>query len=290
MTDPADKFVWPPGRATLPAPRGAIASTRQAIRPRRPAGWLRSALLDIERTWLGLETPPLADRLRESGWRPDDVAAYCRRCGETVGPNEADDTGCSLCRGQELPWSRLVRLGEFRDLLREMVLEVKFTRWRRLGNDLGRLLGSRLIEVMDADGVSAHRSVLVPIPMSARRRIARGIDHAGVMARGISAETGIPVVRALWRKHGPSQTRIPGTQRRVNVEGRVLWKEGVDISGFHVILVDDVATTRATLGAACRAVMSARKALGDSGKGVVWGAVIGVTPGKRLGGGDVKRR
>jgi len=235
-------------------------------------------LLDFERTWLGLTTPPLTDRMAEANWYPDAPHCYCRRCGSTVGPHDADDTGCSVCRGKRMEWNRMVRVGVFEGMLREMILEVKFTRWRRLGHELGGLLGASLVEALEAEGVALNRAVLVPVPMSARRRISRGIDHAAVIARGVSAATGLQIVQGLEREHRPAQASLPASARRANIAGAISARNGIDWGGGVVVVVDDVTTTRATMAAACRAV---RKALGDRQEGVdrgVWGGVLGVTP------------
>lgn len=235
-------------------------------------------MLDIERTWFGLDTPPMKVRVAEAGWAPDEAAAYCRRCGATVGMHEADDTGCGLCRGKKLPWERMVRLGPFTGVLREMILEVKFSRWRRLGDDLGRLLGESLTSILEVEGLAADRTILVPVPISMRRRISRGIDHATVIARGVSAASGLPMARLLQRKHGPAQSRLPASKRAGNVAGVISLREGPDLRDVNVIVIDDVTTTRATLIAACRAVQNGRKAMGDRGEGRILTAVLGVTP------------
>lgn len=284
MEQHRERFVWPPVQTDadaeaasisrpLPQPRVPVRSTASAPGFRTRA---RAAILEIERAWLGLETPPLKDRMADEGWSPDPVDAYCRRCGSTVGLHEADDTGCSHCRGVNLPWDRIVRLGPYAGVLRRMVLEVKFTRWRRLGHDLGLMLGRSLLEVMEAEKRSLDRVILVPIPVSTRRRLARGIDHALVIARGVAAELKVPVVRALSRKHGPSQARVPGRLRARNVEGVI--RPRIDVSGWDVILIDDVTTTRATLRAGCRGLRSGCKSLGDRDEGAIWTAVLGVTP------------
>lgn len=278
MADGADKFVWPPGKSGLPRVHpppgsGSTVHTKAGLKKRLGAAWL-----EIERTWLGLETPPMMTRMMEAGWAPDGPTAYCRRCGATVGMHESDDTGCSHCRGRKFPWERMVRLGEFSGLLREMVLEVKFTRWRRLGDDLGRLLGEALGPVLEAEQLRNDRTVLVPVPISTPRRLRRGIDHAEVIARGAGAVLGVPVVQALRRKHGPALSRLPASRRRANIAGAFSARAGVDLRDVDVIVLDDVTTSRATLTGACRALEGGRKGLGEKAEGRILTAVLGVTP------------
>ena len=242
-----------------------------------------SSLLQIERTWLGLIAPPLPVRMAEAGWAPDGWTEYCQRCGQTAGPHDADDTGCSTCRKHRLPWERLVRLGEFEGLLREMVLEVKFQRWRRLGDDLGRLLGRAVGESLDRSNIPRSMATVVPVASTWRRRTFRGIDHALVIARGVAAGLGAPMLPALSRLHRPSQTSLPRSDRVANVSGsfRLRPMFGYSLAGRTVVLVDDVTTTRATLRAAAKAVGQGLKTTGANsaeGETRIWASVLAVTP------------
>jgi predicted amidophosphoribosyltransferase len=271
------KFVWPPRSPVEVATAEPDADAEVAAAPvTAPAlsGW-RAALREIERVWLGLAVPPLAERLADAGWSPDDPSAYCARCGRTIGPHEADGSGCSVCRPRRLPWDRIVRLGPYRGELRRIVHEIKFTRWRRLGDDIGRLLGRELRERLEAAGIEPASVLLVPVPTSWRRRIARGIDHPLVIARGVAAEVGAEIAPLLERTHRPAQTSLPAGRRRENVEGSIRRRRGIQAPAGHLVVVDDVTTTRATLRGACRALRDAQP---GSGPCTIWGAVLAVTP------------
>lgn len=294
------KFVWPPTRAVEVAARG-VRATGDAGELKRalPTGdplasrvweaeapipsW-RSALREIERVWMGLASPPLAERMAETGWMADEAHDYCGRCGRTVGAHEADGSGCSRCRGRALAWERLVRLGEYRGLLRDVVHEVKFTRWRNVGDQIGRMLGRELASRLDASGIRREEAAIVPVPTSWLRRMHRGIDHALVIARGVAAESGAELRPALARSHRPSQTSVPSSQRLANVKGSIRSRDGVGLDGRVLIVVDDVTTTRATLAAACAALSRASRAGGVGGGEAVgtpariWAAVVAVTP------------
>lgn len=213
-----------------------------------------------------------------SGWSPDDRGVYCWRCGRTIGPSESDDRGCPRCRAEDLPWERLVRLGSFEGLIRDMVHEVKFTRWRRLGHDLGVLVGRAVAGEMARVGVDPSRAIVVPVPMSTWRRLTRGIDHTQTIARGVAQVLGTRVVRAMSRRHRPTQWSVPASRRHANVATSFRSLEGTLPDASLIVLVDDVTTTRSTLRAACNTLRKGPRSQKSSEIGRIWTAVIGVTP------------
>ncbi|MFA6043572.1 MAG: hypothetical protein WC718_01185 [Phycisphaerales bacterium] len=257
-----------PKRLGGAAARGASLD----VSPVQPSWWGQ-----VERAWLGLTKPPLAERAALCGWRADAPGEACVRCASSVGVFEADEGGCPACRERRLPWARFVRLGEYDGLLQRVVCETKFTAWRRLGRDIGRLLGAQLADALERAGVEASRAMIVPVPTTFWRRMQRGIDHTWCIARGVRDVTGVEIVRGLTRANVASQASLPKTRRMANVRG-TMRARGVDFSGRTVIVLDDVRTTGATMLEACRALQRGEKTRRPR---EVWGAVAAVTPDDR---------
>ncbi|MGE3106990.1 MAG: hypothetical protein AB7O77_01415 [Phycisphaerales bacterium] len=317
-------FQWPPRRAsdaailpvngdTAPIPpiRKSASAAPEVLqnadsRPTQapPAASLSrehagaSILRDIEHTWLDLLVPPLPDRLRLLGWEPEPRLAYCHRCGQSVGPHEAADDGCRHCRGQRRPWSNLIRVSEYSPPFSDIVHEIKFSKWRRLARDAGRLLGTIIASELQMGGpaLDPYRKKLplvIPMPMSFRRRMLRGIDHSAAIVRGVRQTLPCEVVRALGRRHRPSQLAVAPHRRATNVAGTMWLRiDPARLTGRLVIIVDDVTTTGATLRAACRAIhegLKKPKRIANSGsfhakslenpgnRGCIWAAVLTVT-------------
>ena len=252
-------FAWPPlgteNAATEPtAASVAIEPSGQRLRP-------IEVFREFESTFMGVATASFEQRAAETGWLADDADAYCARCGHTVGPHEYSEAdGCSRCESKRLPWDRAVRLGAYEDLLRDAILETKFTRWRHVGEQLGRRLGASLASALAAKGHTPADAVLIPVPSSTRRRLVRGIDHTLVIARGVKRATGIEIQRSLSARFGPTQVGTPSSRRDRNVSDRFGLKRGVDVSGRVAVLVDDVRTTGATLRTAAKALAAAHPA------------------------------
>lgn len=268
------QFAWPPKAvagqpsgttSAQPALAAAAATKTQSLGTHGGGSWWSTLWSQFEREWLGLRVEGIAERLAQAGWQADEASVYCPRCGNSTGPFEADAvSGCSHCKAIKWPWERLVRLGRYEGLLRRLILETKFTAWRRVGRDLGVRLGASLGHELEDAGVRGRTVWLVPVAMAWPRRLARGIDHATVLARGVREgleQTGntniVVLIQALGRRHRPTQVGTPASERWPNVRDS-MWVRPRVMPGLSkadvVVLIDDIKTTGATLRAASRAI------------------------------------
>ena len=101
--------------------------------------------------------------------------------------------------------------------------------------------------------------IIVPVPISWGRKLKRGYNQSHMIASGISHATGIPInTKALKRtRFDKSQTRLSKTERMDNVDGAFQLKRPEDIQGKHILLVDDIITTGATITACAKELMKA---------------------------------
>lgn len=100
--------------------------------------------------------------------------------------------------------------------------------------------------------------LILPVPMHFWKQAMRGFNQAAEIARGISAVTGLPVSDnlVLPRRHA-TQTRRNASQRMANAKGRFSVVYPHELEGRHVLIVDDVITTGATILACADAVREA---------------------------------
>ncbi len=98
------------------------------------------------------------------------------------------------------------------------------------------------------------------MPLHPSKLAERGYNQSDYLARGLSQALGIPVIDALksTRAHG-SQTRRSATDRWLNAQHTYALRQAKasQIENKHILLVDDVVTTGATLEACTRALLTA---------------------------------
>ena len=113
--------------------------------------------------------------------------------------------------------------------------------------------GYELAHIAASELAQAHSplcdvDVLVPVPLHPAKKRQRGYNQAEWIARGLAAVWGTPIdTRSLVRtRNNSTQTRLAPNERWENTRG-IFRLARPDLAGKHVLLIDDVITTGATL-------------------------------------------
>jgi len=105
-----------------------------------------------------------------------------------------------------------------------------------------------------------ERTALVPVPLATERARERGYNQSALLARALAPVWACPVWEDVLVRvvHTESQTRLTPGERLRNVAGAFRTAHGTAraLRGAHVVLVDDVVTTAATLNACAAALIS----------------------------------
>ncbi len=176
----------------------------------------------------------------------------CPLCGGSL------DTPLELCREcvqERRPWTTAVCAFPYHGPAGDWLRALKY------GGQLAFVppLAREMASAWNAYGQPRMEpQLVVPIPLHWRRIRERGFNQAGVLAKALAKQLGIPYGEVLCRPHSTGhQARLKGESRRRNLRGAFRVRPGKDIRGLRILVVDDVFTTGTTLTEACRTLLAA---------------------------------
>lgn len=129
--------------------------------------------------------------------------------------------------------------------VRQLLYELKYYGNKQVGEVMGRLMAAELLSSRFFEGID----VIVPVPLHRRRERWRGYNQSYCLAKGLSAVTGIPVQANIMirDRNTETQTHKGQYERWENVQNLFHCSRPQDLEHKHILLVDDVLTTGATL-------------------------------------------
>lgn len=127
-------------------------------------------------------------------------------------------------------------------------------KWR-FAHTLGLWYGSEL----KASGLYDDIDVIVPVPLHAVKLLKRGYNQSRYLAEGMAEAMGIAVdARSVVRvRNNPSQAKRKANERWHNVDDLFAVRHPERLSNKHILVVDDVLTSGATLYACLSAIHTA---------------------------------
>ena len=189
--------------------------------------------------------------------------ALCAACAAELPRNKASCALCALplgvavsccarCLKKRLLITRIVAPFQYAHPIDSLVLRFK----KRGDLACGSLLAALFAQEFATAYIDQMPQALVPVPLHDARLRVRGFDQARLLAQAMGKATARPIMTGLLR------TRDTGSQGGLSATARVRNVAGAFVaSGFnavqHVTLIDDVATTAATLNACALALKRA---------------------------------
>ena len=188
---------------------------------------------------------------------------HCHVCGEVLSRQEQDmclDCLYKLPKIEKIHLSELEKVfwGRF-DVERvtayfyyqkespynRLLHKMKYGSHPEVGMRLALMAAEQLSKEGFFDGIDA----IVPLPLSKKKRRQRGYNQCDYIAEGLSQITGIPVLKdcVVRNKSNETQTHKTRDERWRNVEGIFSLANPELIEGKHILLIDDILTTGATL-------------------------------------------
>jgi len=131
--------------------------------------------------------------------------------------------------------------------VRWMMHRLKYEGRKEIGYVLGLLAGKKIL----ASDFFKSVDIIVPIPLHREKKAKRGYNQAAYFGKGISETIGVPMREnvILKRVYTKSQTKMNRVQRVKNVLNSFELVDKQGIQGRHILIVDDVLTTGATIEA-----------------------------------------
>lgn len=129
--------------------------------------------------------------------------------------------------------------------VQHIIHQLKYKGNKEAGVFLGQQIGESIKDAPLFQGID----YLIPVPLHPKREKKRGYNQSLMIAQGISEVTGIPVgdkflVRTV---NSATQTRKTKDERYQNVKDIFQIQNEAGLEGKHILIVDDVLTTGATL-------------------------------------------
>ena len=140
-----------------------------------------------------------------------------------------------------------------------IVHALKYRGWYAIATEIAE----RIARLAWPTDVVEERAAVVPVPLARSRARERGFNQSEVLARALALRWRIPVRSDVLERARTTQTqtRLTPEQRLANVSGafrvrETLWRgeQTLELRDAHIVLVDDVVTTAATLNACAAAL------------------------------------
>lgn len=172
------------------------------------------------------------------------VPPRCYRCHAL----SAGYRTCEACRRSSALYAVAARTVH-QGAAKQLVWKLKFEGAQAAAKDMAALLAP----LLDTES----RLLIVPVPTATSRRRQRGYDQAVLLARAVAVRTHLAYVPALSRMGQHHQVGANRQQRVTQLQGAYHCVRPGSVRGRHVVLIDDVVTTGATLEAAAKALKEA---------------------------------
>ena len=136
-----------------------------------------------------------------------------------------------------------------------ILYELKYKNHPEIGETMGRMMARELQKADFFDGIDG----IVPIPLAKKRERQRGYNQSMEIAKGVSEITNLPIYNKVVKRKAfnGSQTSKGRWERNENVENVFELLDGDSVRGKHLLIIDDVVTTGATVIACAKEISKA---------------------------------
>ncbi len=140
-------------------------------------------------------------------------------------------------------------------LMQHLIHQLKYKSNQAIGVYLGKMLGNQLLQSNRFNEVD----IIVPLPLNPKREFKRGYNQAAVICNGITEVFSKPIntTTVIRKVNTETQTHHTRTERWQNMDGVFTVANAQAIKDKHILLVDDIITTGATIEACGKVILDA---------------------------------
>jgi len=185
------------------------------------------------------------------------VGLSCAKCGLPL-PDGGEH--CRVCRlgGPGYAFDKLVSVFEYTGGVQKLLYKFKYNGKHFLSKDLA----FQMHQCIKDNPFYQNIDYIFPVPLHYARRVKRGYNQAELLAKHLSHFSGIPILKNLLKrtKRTKAQFLLNKKERLLNMENSFALNKdkAALIKNKTILLVDDIATTCATLNECAKALKPAR--------------------------------
>ncbi|NCX94862.1 MAG: ComF family protein [Chitinophagia bacterium] len=224
-------------------------------------GYKVNTMINIKRLWINsiayLFFPELCYGCNKPLIAQEDV--LCVACEQAIPLTQyahAEHNETSERLAGRIPLLYAYSLAYFTDngIIQHLLHQLKYNNRKEIAHYLGKFAAKRIVDATWATPIHG----IIPVPMHPAKEAARGYNQSVLIAEGIASVLNIPVYsNHLYRtRKTESQTKKTRAERAENIKDSFAVKNLIELSGKHLLLVDDVLTTGATLEACAIPLLS----------------------------------
>lgn len=174
----------------------------------------------------------------------------CKKCGKQL--KQSEEEYCYDCRKCKHIYKMGIAPFMHTGAVKNSVYAIKYHNKREYvdfyTDEIVRLYREE-IKQWSCDGI-------IPVPLHRRKRIKRGFNQAGLIAKGLSEKLGIPMYGKILKRvvDTKPQKELNDIQRKKNLENAFILNENI-VKLKKIILVDDIYTTGSTIDSCTKVLM-----------------------------------
>ena len=178
------------------------------------------------------------------------ITKECTKCGVSI-----TGTGkfCMTCKEHKFSFKRGISCFDYDGEIKRLMHTLKYGGGKYLAKPLASFMINKFNEAkFDVD-------FIVPVPVGPKRGKERGYNQAALLAREVSAGTGIEYADILERiKDTPTQAKLTQVERRHNLDGAFVVTDKDKVKGKSILIIDDIMTTGSTCDEIAKILLKAK--------------------------------